>query len=263
MLKKRLITAAWALAILILFLWLGRPWLSFLFAFGALVSFHEFYKLGISDKALPPKIFGLLWTGLFVLSPLFRNPLALPVLITTAVVFSLLFNLRRSDTGLLREWAWNLAGIFYIGWFLSRYVALLDFDSGREFVTLILFTTFGCDTASYFIGKYFGKKKMYPRLSPGKTWEGSIAGFFASIASVFILSAFLKLGISFYHQIALGILIGIFAQLGDLVESMFKRGAGVKDAGIILPGHGGLLDRVDSMIFAGVVSYYYIMFVVL
>ena len=165
-----------------------------------------------------------------------------------------------------------MAGILYIGWLLSYMVALrlepgttASPDAGRNFVFLALFTTFGSDTAAYFIGRALGKHKLAPQISPGKTWEGAIAGLFGAviISLLFTLNTPLQLPLSYGQAILLGVLISIFGQLGDLAESLLKRNSGVKDSGSLMPGHGGLLDRMDSVVFAGVVVYLYYIFIVL
>ena len=97
---------------------------------------------------------------------------------------------------------------------------------------------------------------MAPSISPGKTWEGAIGGLLASIAASLILGTIFPLPFNYWQIALLGCIISIFAQLGDLVESMLKRNTGVKDAGKLIPGHGGILDRIDSLIFSGVIVYY-------
>lgn len=120
-----------------------------------------------------------------------------------------------------------------------------------------------CDTAAYFLGRAVGRRKLFERASPQKTWEGAIAGFIAaigtSIAAKYIVLDYLTLG----HAVAIGVFVGVFGQMGDLVESLFKRDAGVKDSSSLIPGHGGVLDRFDSLLFASPIVYLYLEFVVL
>ena len=113
------------------------------------------------------------------------------------------------------------------------------------------------DTFAYLVGKNFGKQKLFPSISPKKTVEGFLGGlFFASVASYFI--ATFTETLSFNHWLILSIIISVFGTLGDLIESKFKRQANVKDSGIIMPGHGGLLDRFDSIIFAAPFIYLFL-----
>ena len=156
-----------------------------------------------------------------------------------------------------------MAGILYTGWLLSYLVALRGVDNGRNWVLLALFATFASDTAAFFIGRAWGRIKLEPSISPAKTWEGSIAGIIGAIivSCLFTLATPFQIDMALWQAIILGLLVSIFGQLGDLVESLFKRNMGVKDSGKLIPGHGGLLDRMDSVVFAGVLVYYYMLWV--
>lgn len=119
-----------------------------------------------------------------------------------------------------------------------------------------------CDSAAYYVGKSIGKHKLFPRVSPNKSWEGAIAGFLfavaTSIAAKYLVLDYLQL----QQAIVLGVIVGLFGQLGDLFESLLKRDAGVKDSSNIIPGHGGILDRFDSLLFVSPIVYLYLDFVV-
>ena len=127
---------------------------------------------------------------------------------------------------------------------------------GRDWVLITLLSTFAVDTTAYFVGRAFGKHKLAPNISPGKTWEGAIGGLTAGMAAVIILSLALGVEMGYGPLIIIGVLIGTIAQVGDLAESKLKRVTGVKDSGAIIPGHGGILDRLDSVVLTGVVVYY-------
>jgi phosphatidate cytidylyltransferase len=120
-----------------------------------------------------------------------------------------------------------------------------------------------CDTAAYFGGSLFGRHRLFERVSPKKTWEGAIFGFFFSIATMGAAKILVLGYLTLYHAIVLGVLIGVFGQLGDLIESRFKRDAGVKDSSQLIPGHGGFYDRFDSLVYISPIVYLYIDFVVL
>ena len=129
---------------------------------------------------------------------------------------------------------------------------------GREWVFYALLVTFATDTFAYFIGKTWGRHKLAPDISPKKTVEGAIGGLVgAAVISVLAVWLF-GLPVNYGIAVVLGILISIFGQVGDLFESLFKRNMGVKDSGNSLPGHGGFLDRIDSIVFTGVFVYYYV-----
>jgi phosphatidate cytidylyltransferase len=154
---------------------------------------------------------------------------------------------------------------------LSYWLNLRGLEDGRNWVYLAVLTTFANDTGAYFMGRARGKHKLAPRISPSKTWEGAAGGLICAILAAVVIAVILKLisvrlGAPFvfrYWQIMLlGFLVGIFAQLGDLVESLLKRNMGVKESGNLLPGHGGILDRFDSLIFVGAVVYYCVIWAV-
>jgi phosphatidate cytidylyltransferase len=263
MLKKRVITGLWGIPLLIAAIWFDQPlpWFTVLVAIWGILAAFEFYKI-VAEVKVPPLIyFGLIWTLLFILSPHFNYSFTIPLLLTSAVVLSLTWLLlRRQKEGAFIGWAWTIAGILYMGWLLSHLVALRGLDDGRNWVFLALIATFGSDTAAFFAGRALGKHKLAPNISPGKTWEGTIAGFLGAIIVSLLFTMLLPLG--YGQAILLGFLISLFGQLGDLIESLLKRNMGVKDSGRLLPGHGGALDRIDSVVFAGVVVYYYVIWAI-
>ena len=263
MLKKRVITTLWGIPLLIAAIWFDRPlpWFTIIVAVWGLLAVYEFYKLVHSSKVPPLTYFGLIWTLLFILSPHLNHDLVISIILSSAVVLSLFWLLRYpKKEGAFIGWAWTMAGILYIGWLLSYFVALRGLNNGREWVFLAMFATFGSDTTAFFIGRAFGKHHLAPRISPGKTWEGAVAGIFGSIIVSLILVNLFSLPLGYGLTILLGLLISTFAQLGDLVESLLKRNMGVKDSGTLLPGHGGFLDRIDSIVFTGIVVYYFVIF---
>ncbi len=272
MLKKRVITALCGIPLLIAVIWFGEPWFTILVAIWGLLAVFEFYRMVAASKVSPLTCFGLIWTLLFILSPHFDYATLTPLLLTSAVILSLIWLLlRRQKEGVFIGWAWTIGGILYIGWLLSHFVTLRGLDDGRNWVFLALFTTFASDTAAFFVGRALGKHHLAPRISPGKTWEGAIAGVFGAI----IVSLFFTLPKLFtipnplylqdfihWQAILLGLLVSVFGQLGDLVESLLKRNMGVKESGRLIPGHGGVLDRIDSVVFAGIVVYYYVIWAI-
>ncbi len=282
MLRKRVITALWGIPLLVVTVWFDQPlpWFTILMTVWGILAILEFCRLVSMSKVMPLTYFGLVWTALLIISrepellsilePHFNINLLIPLLFTSAVMFSLIRLLfrapgERSFTG----WAWTMAGILFVGWLLSYLVALRSIDPdrdwvGRNWVFLAFFATFGSDTAAFFIGRAFGRQHLAPSISPSKTWEGAIAGIIGAIivSLLFILPTPVNLGISWWQAIILGLLVSIFGQLGDLAESLLKRNLGVKDSGKLIPGHGGILDRTDSITFAGVVVYYYVVWLI-
>jgi phosphatidate cytidylyltransferase len=129
---------------------------------------------------------------------------------------------------------------------------------GRKLIWLPILATWMTDTSAYFTGLNFGKNKLAPQISPKKTIEGALGGIIGSIIIVLIYGSYLAINIK--ERILLGVLLSIASQLGDLVESSFKRDAQIKDSGDIIPGHGGILDRFDSLLFTLPLTYYYFYF---
>jgi phosphatidate cytidylyltransferase len=134
---------------------------------------------------------------------------------------------------------------------------------GHEWLFLALFTTYATDTNAYFVGKLFGEHKMAPKVSPGKTWEGAFGGICGGLAAAIIVPTILGLELDTGHRILLGLTLPTAAILGDLFESLLKRRLGVKDFSSLVPGHGGVTDRLDSLLFAVPITYYYLHWVVL
>jgi phosphatidate cytidylyltransferase len=275
MLRKRFITALWGIPLLIAAIWFDEPlpWFTVFMSIWGLLAVLEFYKMVAVYKVLPLTCFGMAWSLLFIVHPHFDYEFSVPLLLTSSVILSLILVvvLHRRE-GAFSNWAWAVAGILYIGLLLSYLVALrlepgTDAfpEAGRNFVFLALLATFASDTSAFFVGRSLGRHHMAPRISPAKTWEGAIAGLFGAviISLLFTLSTPLQVPLGYSQAILLGVLVSVFGQIGDLVESMLKRNAGVKESGSLMPGHGGLLDRMDSVVFAGVVVYLYYWFVVL
>ena len=277
MLKKRVITALCGIPLVIVAVWFDEPivWFTVLGVAFGLSGVWEFYRITGVFKIIPLVVFGLIFTILLIIYPHINYSLNLPpssLVVTGAVVLSLiLLVFLPKKEGLFIHWAGTMAGMLYIGWMLSFLVALrlepgtAAFpEAGRNFLFLALFATFGSDTAAYFIGKAFGKHKLAAQISPGKTWEGAIAGLAGGIiiSLLFTLDTPLQLPLDYWQAVLLGFLVSAFGQAGDLVESLLKRNYGVKDSGSLLPGHGGILDRIDSVLLAGVVVYIYYMLAV-
>ena len=156
--------------------------------------------------------------------------------------------------------ATTLLGIVYCGWFPLHIIFLRNlscerFDSGLGFVVLMFTAILLTDIGAYYIGRHFGKRKLAQVISPNKTIEGSVGGIIFAIAGALIIGYFINL--DWYISVIAGLLCTVFAQLGDLSESLIKRDAGVKDSGDSLPGHGGFLDRTDSFIFTIPIMYYF------
>ena len=268
--KQRILTALWALPLLLLFVWFDTPWFPLIIILVTalvIVGSLEFYRLAVLSNGQPVATVGLVWALIFVVAANFEASYLDASVVASAVMVPgiAVLVLRREKR--VSAWAWTVAGIFYVGWALSHYVSLRELDFGRNWVILAVLSTFACDTCAFLVGRRFGRRRFAPSISPGKTWEGAVAGLAAAVAAAVALRFLLNVGawtlpIGYLHCVILGVLIGIAAQAGDLLESLMKRRAGVKDAGTFLPGHGGILDRLDSLVLTGVIVYYYVIWVV-
>lgn len=154
-----------------------------------------------------------------------------------------------------RVFSWCLT---YVAVLLSSLVLLRDLDHGREWFFLALLSTFATDTGAYAVGRIFGRHKMAPRISPKKTWEGAVGGYACGFGAVVGLAALLDPGVSVARVLPLAALLPIAAEAGDLLESWMKRRMGIKDASRLLPGHGGFLDRLDSVVAVMPLVYVYV-----
>mgnify|MGYP001349330517 CR=1 FL=1 len=170
------------------------------------------------------------------------------------------------------SFASTFSGLIYIPLMLVSLIGIREFGSISSqlfksydeiglFVIYVFASVWICDSAAYFIGKAFGKHKLFERVSPKKTWEGAAAGFTASVIFFGAIGLFTGI-IPVYHALVIGAIAGTVGQIGDLFESMLKRDAGVKDSSNLLPGHGGMLDRFDSMIFVSPFVFMYLTLVV-
>lgn len=168
-------------------------------------------------------------------------------------------------------------GVFYVGWLMLHLLLLRELPrefglpdaAGSAFLLYAFLLAWACDTGAYFIGLSLGRRRLAPTVSPNKSVEGAIGGFLAAVGAAFLGHAWFvrdAVGVPYLtggQTAALGVLVGIAAQLGDLVESLLKRDARIKDSSDMIPGHGGVLDRFDSLLFSGPVVYYFLTFVVL
>lgn len=232
----------------------------------ALFSVNEFYNLMMKKGYFPAYWVGNLITIFFIVFAYYslnKNwELAQSAILTIAATLALMagvFLKREKDT--IVDVAVTLLGMIYIGWFFSYLLFIRNLTAHGGYLFFLMLTIWTMDIVAYLIGKKFGKHKLCPTISPNKTWEGAIAGFITSIIAAEIFSGITM--INGTHALTLGILIGIVAQLSDLVESVIKRDAGVKDASDLLPGHGGVLDRIDSFILTAPIMYYYVVWAIL
>ncbi|TDX51895.1 phosphatidate cytidylyltransferase [Orenia marismortui] len=270
MLKMRILSAIVAIPLLIL-----------IFKFGGLPFFilnlvvvglgiNEYFKLAQAKGIEVNKLLGVL-LGLILIFITYLNSNT-PSIIYGYLILSFLIILLKQvlikvDESALLATATTFFGVFYIAGLFSHLILLYNLEGidgrniGKLFVWLPILATWITDTGAYFTGINFGKHSLSPKISPNKTIEGSIGGLLFSVILTVLIS--IHLDINYFHGIILGIIIAVFAQLGDLCESVFKRDAQIKDSGDVIPGHGGILDRIDSLLFTLPVVYYYLQWFIL
>jgi len=256
--------------LLILIVWLGSPWTVLLVLGLSLFAMMEFHRL-IERTGLQSSLAaGCLMTVAIVLTFQFRNQVEgqyLPLIPAGAFVVSLIYTSVGKKRMGFRDWAYTVAGALYVGFLLSHALLLRDVGSntegntdGRNWVLFGLTATFATDSGAYFTGTAVGRHLLVPTISPKKTWEGAIGGLVCATGIPLVCGVILHLPAPVWQQALLGLVLGIAAEIGDLVESKIKRTAQVKEAGDLVPGHGGILDRLDSVFFTMPVLYYLVVF---
>ena len=228
---------------------------------GVLLAQYEYYRFHFSER-LSPQIglglgLGLLVTFGFAIPGLLSDTASISFMVS-AVLLSQLLAGRELKSGYV-DTAVVLFGVFYIAWLLGHLILLRRLEQGIPLIFFLFLVTWANDTGAYYVGSLWGRRPLAPRISPMKTWEGLAGGLLGSVVTAFACRAWFLESLSAADALLVGLLIGLAAPLGDLCESVLKRSAGVKDSGALIPGHGGILDRVDSLIFTTPAFYYYLL----
>lgn len=265
----RIVVALFGIPLLVFISVVGKiPFLIFALVIG-LVSFFEFSKMVSKRRFLPDQFTGFISIALIIINSFYKFvDFELLVLIIIPVV--LLSELFRHKESSIANISTTLLGIFYIGLFSSALVLIREYysdsnflyDQGGYLIIAVFFTIWVCDSAAYFIGSATGKHKVLPRVSPNKSWEGAAAGFIFSIITMVVAQSVMLSFLTITDAIVIGLIVGSLGQAGDFVESQIKRDANVKDSSSLIPGHGGILDRFDSLLFSAPVIYLYLKFFV-
>lgn len=268
---KRILVGVVAIPIVIGIIGLGGWFFAGAVIIVTTIALMEFYRLAASKHAEANISVGVAWSlcmqasiaimcaarGLEPLTWL----MASVGFLAGGLLLTMTAELWRNRENALLNTAVTAFGVLYISGFMSALIVLRGTDyitferitwfseSGAFLVLTIFVSVWACDTVAYFVGIKFGKHKLFPRVSPKKTWEGAIGGFIGAVAAFALLSANYMPQMPMVHAIVCGVIVGVMGQVGDLAESLLKRDASVKDTSQILPGHGGLLDRFDSILF--------------
>jgi len=235
--------------------YLGDWWLFGLAAFAALIALHEFYVMARSLR--PLVLAGYAGALATLLGAELGGPeWMLGGFMLTLLLAFLLYGIAETRQSATVTMSSTVLGVAWIALGLGHLLLLRDFpEHGRLAVFTVLLAVFADDTAAYLIGRLLGRHKLAPSLSPGKTWEGFAAGTLAAIAVAFF-ALYEQDFLSIPESIALGAAVALAGAAGDLFESALKRDLQVKDSGQLLGGHGGMLDRIDSLLFASVAAFY-------
>ena len=260
----RVVTAAVGIPLLVLIVWTGLPWFAILVAAVTAVAVLELCGMARQweDRPVSP-LAAAISVALIVASYLYTRastpPTKLLPLASIGAAVSLVWLLSRSpNTRSSSTWTATVAAAVYVGGLLFHAPVLRAIDDGKEWVFFLLLATFATDSFAFLVGRTVGKRVLAPSISPSKTWEGAVGGILATAGAAVAGAQAWTLGIGLWQAVGLGALIGVVGQLGDLIESRLKRTADVKDSGWLLPGHGGTLDRLDSIVLNLVVVYYFV-----
>jgi phosphatidate cytidylyltransferase len=257
---KRWITGVIAVPVLFVIIAYGSGELFALLIVGVtLLGMGEYNRMVFGAGFSQEKAETLVAALLILVSAAAGDMALLVTILTFAVMTVLMFNLLRiRGKGMdMTRVGGVILGILYIPLLMSHFILIRQAPAGARWIFLILVLAFSGDIAAYYVGRALGKNKLLPQVSPGKTVEGTIGLVAGSIAGCLVFRQLFLPLLPIAHAVILGLVGSVVGQLGDLSESALKRSAGVKDSGTLLPGHGGILDRLDCLMFIAPFVYYY------
>lgn len=264
MLRTRLITAFWLIPLILGSVYVGGLAFFIVVVVALLIAGNEFFQMAQHAGYHPHPPVGLtlivLFLGNVYLETTMSHADSSQTIIAAGLVFSLVAAMFKRSEGWLVGWALTLAGALYVGGLGGYFILLRALPDGMIWSTVAILTAWAADTGAYVAGTNFGRHKFFPEISPKKTWEGAIGGWIAATLVALAFGALLGL-LNPIANLIFGFGIGIAATFGDLAESLLKRQMGSKDSGTIMPGHGGMLDRLDSLLFTAVFAYYYLFWI--
>ena len=278
---QRSLTALVGIPILVGAIWLGAPWLTVLVVAVGLATIWELYRMTPAGVGPLPIVLGAAWVLAMLSGAQAASGRDNFLIISGGVLaagsfVALLWFIAfyRGDDSVGNKnipigLGYLILGPIYVGFLLAHALMLREItgsgaeiegtpDFGRSWLLFALLVTFAVDTGAYLVGRSVGRRPMAPSISPNKTWEGSLGGFASAVAAALVLGLVFDLGVPAWQQAVIGGVVGVVGQWGDLIESKLKRIADLKDASSIIPGHGGLLDRLDSVLLTLPAVYYLI-----
>jgi phosphatidate cytidylyltransferase len=263
-LRQAVVTALVLLALVAVCAYLGTTAFFVLVCAVVLTALFEVYDAIVQAGGKPSVVLGMLAGFGMLLGAFFERPAILAVVVALTMYAAFVLALRPGrGSSASTDVAWTLLGAAWIGGGGAGATSILKIDDSGLFLLIgyVLVTAID-DIGAYFVGVSLGKHKMAPSISPGKSWEGFLGGTAAALLAGLAFGA-LTDDLTLVDGLALGAISALLAPVGDLVESMFKREMGIKDSGRLLPGHGGLLDRLDAILFCAPAAYLYLRFVAL
>jgi phosphatidate cytidylyltransferase len=260
----RVLSSIILVPILFAVVWLLPPaYFTGLVVVAAAIGQYELYSMAKARGIAPMTTAGIALGALVVINffrplyPYLGGPYFWITLCVLMVMIARLFS-RRPVEGALEDIAVTLLGVFYIALLFGFSVAIHAGPSGKKWLVFLFLVIWASDTGAYYIGSAFGKHRLYEKISPKKSVEGLAGGMLASVIAAMLCTVWLVPSAGLLEAAVLGACLAALGTVGDLVESLIKRSAGVKDSGTLIPGHGGMLDRMDSMLFAAPALFYYL-----
>jgi phosphatidate cytidylyltransferase len=260
-LSHRVFSAIALIPIVAWVVYAGNWWFLGALAIAGTLAGREFYHMMRQGGHRPAQAIGLPLLLLLLLDA--HRPswgIVRPAIVLTIILAFVWHLFQKGDATPTVSWALTVMGGLYLGWFLGHFLLLRARPDGLAWTVVAFLATWISDSGAYFVGLTMGRHKLWPRISPKKSWEGSIGGLVTGVLGTMLIAWLAGLPVG--HGAAIGLLIPIITPFGDFAVSMMKRQVDVKDSSTLIPGHGGMLDRLDSLLFAAVVVYYYVTWVV-
>ncbi len=263
MLRTRVLSAAVLIPLVAGLTYVGGWLLAGALLVVAVRSVHELFHLVETEGYRPSLPASALVIAALLASARFPDLHLTGLVLAASVMGTLVWQLLRPPKGRpTQSWALTLGAALWLGWLIAHVVLLRDLSPalglglGARWLAVVFLVTWINDTAAYFVGRAVGQRSCAPYLSPNKTWEGTVGGWLGGVAATLLLGHWL-VDLPWAHGLALGALVATVAPFGDLAKSMVKRQMGVKDFSALIPGHGGMFDRIDSLLFVAPTMYYY------
>ena len=261
MLVQRLITAAIGIPLIAAAIWVGDGLLAALMALAVFVATMEFAAARHANRT-PMALLSAVAAAALPGAAYAGEEYLLGAVAGVLILLSAAFSLTEDPPQDVQDWVWGVGTSLYFGLLASYLVLIRELPDGRDLVFFTVLTVWITDTGAYAVGRLIGRHKLAPAISPGKTIEGTLGSLVAGFAAVFALNEVFKLGFQLEDRIAVGLILPPVIGLGDLAESALKRALSIKDSSGLVPGHGGVADRLDSLLFAAPAVYYYLLWII-